>query len=405
MIYNQGIPRIQNHMRFVVLSGLTVFLNSCLPLSEEPTQTAMNWQISYERISSQGSANVVSIQNIGPESASFLLKWNGVDMSSMDGLLEVISQYAPQEPTPHIQAWRFVHDFSQHYSPLTERKWLHEPVLFFNSAGFGICDDLAELLYHVWTAMGYEARIWSLNGHIVPEVFAQGKWQLLDPDFGTYYLNDGGEIASVNEIAQDPSLIFNPRLVLDSYLSSAYSPGVAALYASTGDNRFCSSNGRLSVKCDPISRSRNGGFFQIPGQSTLELPHQSEGYLTYDPDVAEIPDFKIAILKIAPGVSGRINIPLIPVSATGSGTVRTSRGNFVVGARLDQYFAERTGYNPSMWVDAGDEGMEITFSLNPRIFNTEDFAGLILQSDRPDLLNVSDSLGTLMMTSVEFVVD
>jgi hypothetical protein len=392
-------------MRFLHLSLLTTLFSACLPIGDDSGRPALNWEISYEPLFIENSSRIVSIQNLGPESASFILKWNGIDSFSLAGLLNQIASYDPEESKAYLQAWKFVRDHSQHYAPLSPLEWFHHPVLFFNSAGFGICDDQAEALYHLWTAMGYEARLWGLSGHVVPEVFADGKWQLLDPDFGTYYLNDSGEIASIEEISRDPTLIYNPRSMLEDYLPGAYSEGVAALYASTDDNRFCSSTVDLGPQCAGPASFKNGDFFTLPGQSTLELPHEAPDYLTFDPDVAQIPEFKIAILKIAPGVSGRVNVPLIPVKATGTGNVRTTRGTIEVGENLNQYFAERMRYSPTFWVDSGAGGMEIHFSLNPQHFHTRDFAGLILQSDRPDLLNVSDNLGSLMMTSVEFVVD
>jgi hypothetical protein len=378
---------------------------SCLPVGETADRPSLNWHVSYEPFFIESSPRIVSIQNLGQESASFVLKWNGLDLSSMAGLLDQIANYSREESRPYVQAWKFVHDHSKHYAPLSSFAWFHHPVLFFNSAGFGICDDQAEALYHLWTAMGYKARLWGLSGHVVPEVFADGKWQLLDPDFGTYYLNDSGEIASIEEISHDPTLIYNPRSILEDYLPGAYSEGVAALYASTDDNRFCSSTGDLGPQCAGPETFKNGDFFTLPERSTLELAHEAPDYLTFDPDVAQIPEFKIAILKIAPGVSGRVNVPLIPVKATGTGEVRISGVIFKVGESLNHYFSERRSYNPTFWVDTGKTGMEIQFSLNPHFFHTRDFAGLILQSDRPDLLNVSDSLGSLMMTSVEFVVD
>ena len=392
-------------MRFLAYSLIISSLAGCLATEKKEDRPLLTWQVSYEPFFTESAPRIVSIQNLGPESASFVLKWNGIDSSSIAGLLNQIANDDPDESRPYVQAWRFIYHHSQHYAPLTGLEWLHDPILFFNSAGFGLCDDLAQVLYHFWTAMGYEARIWGLNGHVVPEVFAEGKWQLLDPDFRTYYLNDSGEIASIEEIAYDPTLISNPRSMLESYLPSAYSEGVASLYASTEDNDFCSSTGESDTQCARPYRVNVRDFFTLPGQSTLELPHEAEDYLTFDPEVSPIPEFKVAILKIAPGVSGRINVPLIPVKAKGTGRVRTTRGAMEIGADLNQYFAERTAYNPSLWVDSGSEGMEIHFSLNPHFFHTRDFAGLILQSDRPDLLNVSDSLGNLMMTSVEFVAD
>ena len=76
---------------------------------------------------------------------------------------------------------------SYHYFTVSAALWLHSPALFLNSLGVGWCDDRAAVVHHLLAEMGYTARLWSLQGHVVPEVLINGRWEVWDTDLGVYY--------------------------------------------------------------------------------------------------------------------------------------------------------------------------------------------------------------------------
>lgn len=142
------------------------------------------------------------------------------------------------------KAWRFVKSNLQYNIPVSEAAWMHQPTIIFNSLGFGQCDDLASALAFIWREMGYETRIWNLNGHVVPEVFADGKWQMFDPSYDVYYYNEHREVAGFEELCANPSLVTGKfgRLKIDNFRNLAelnfkvlrYSEELQALYAKGG---------------------------------------------------------------------------------------------------------------------------------------------------------------------------
>jgi hypothetical protein len=80
-----------------------------------------------------------------------------------------------------------------------------KPSLFINTVGGGLCDDRASVLVRLWQALGYKARVIGLEGHVVAEVFAEGKWMMFDPDLRLFYTDQNG-VMSVQDIERNPSV-------------------------------------------------------------------------------------------------------------------------------------------------------------------------------------------------------
>ncbi|NRA48969.1 MAG: transglutaminase domain-containing protein, partial [Phaeodactylibacter sp.] len=97
-------------------------------------------------------------------------------------------------------AWNIVtqNTFNAHFS---DSRALHAPESTINSTGFGYCDDMASTLAILWRELGFDARIWHLDGHVVPEIFLNGSWQMYDPDLGIFFLGEDNTPLSVSEIA------------------------------------------------------------------------------------------------------------------------------------------------------------------------------------------------------------
>ncbi len=100
-------------------------------------------------------------------------------------------------------AWRFVCDYTKstenHYG---SESWAQDDELILWSFGGGFCSKRATLLARLWQEMGYEARVWGLEGHVVPEVQLSGKWIMLDPTSNIYLNDKVNGILSVKEISE-----------------------------------------------------------------------------------------------------------------------------------------------------------------------------------------------------------
>ena len=54
---------------------------------------------------------------------------------------------------------------------------------------------------------GYRARTWWLSGHVVTEVYYENNWHVFDADHEIFYLRPTGEVASVQDIINNPNIV------------------------------------------------------------------------------------------------------------------------------------------------------------------------------------------------------
>jgi hypothetical protein len=151
---------------------------------------------------------LVSLQNTLPRSVSFTLTYNGnkaftSTADAADHIRSMPEQFA-SEPFER-KLWRYVRDNTYHEVPINRSLSWHSYWPTLNSLSFGLCSHAAAVFTEVARAAGYEARIWGLSGHVVPEIRVDGRWQMYDPDLAIYYLTRDGRVAGVEELANDPS--------------------------------------------------------------------------------------------------------------------------------------------------------------------------------------------------------
>lgn len=194
----------------------------------------------------------LQIVNTSKGESCFLLKAGGGYFSN-DEITAHVRSMPDDIPSEALErkAWRFVIDNIEYLPSITGSRKIHHPLTLINSIGFGQCDDLSASLYFIWKSLGFKARVWELGGHVVPEVYADGKWQMYDPSFQAYYLNNKGEIASVEELVQNQEYILEPREKISAYTfhysvsdsfksvydSLKYSDFINKYYATTGNNK------------------------------------------------------------------------------------------------------------------------------------------------------------------------
>jgi Transglutaminase-like superfamily len=212
-----------------------------------------------EASSASGSSarlSAVVIANHASEAIHFNLELNGRSFFCNDG--DVLRAIGVQRTGTNdldvaMAVWRFVLENRYHHEPYSPRAWAHAPALFFNSIGFGLCDDAASLFWALATHAGLESRVWFLNGHLVAEALIDGRWVVFDSDLEAYYLDRSGRPAGVAQLAADPTLVSSPQLTLpastrlikaleglvpglDGTRAPAYLPFIAEIYATTQDN-------------------------------------------------------------------------------------------------------------------------------------------------------------------------
>ena len=308
---------ILSFMLLAILAAIT--FTACNIKQEHQVDEIGNYTVEINR--------PVTIQNL----TKLTLSWDGL-FKNMDSLLAKIKTMKADYPGEPLQrkSWRFVISNLDFYRNPLESREIHHPLTQLNSIGYGQCDDLATCLYFIWREQGFKSRIWGLGNHVVPEVYANGKWQMYDPAFQSYYLNREGLPAGVQELTAQNNLILHPIESLfikesnniPSHImdSLRYGMNVCRHYLSS-KNHFInqSYNHTFDVK---------DFFIQVPISSTIILP-------VYKPELMHQVDWfgntlnnnYYLKLTLPANCTGTIRMPLVLIALEGNALLFSSQKN------------------------------------------------------------------------------
>lgn len=266
-------------------------------------------------------ASAVSIHNSMDHAIEFVLEHNGFtsfpSVEDVAAYVEQIDAAYPGEPFVS-KLWRFVRDNLFHDYVLTGEPWIYDPLVALNSLGWGLCGNAASLYVRIARAAGYEARVWELSGHVVPEVFADSAWQVYDPDLAVFYRNQDLSVAGIDFLSADLSLIATPTSPIHdpSVYSLPYSEFVAEIYRTTSDNSVAS-------QFDGPPHSLDGTI-KLPAGATLIYPGLwDSGPIGHDGEVQQpVTWFRHALIEIPAGYSGSVHLPWLIRTIQGTGAVR-----------------------------------------------------------------------------------
>jgi hypothetical protein len=275
--------------------------------------------------------------------------------------IEAGPAHSVDEPMP-LKIWRRMVDVTYRGSPVTTNQWLHDPVIYLNSVGAGFCDDMASAYYQLAVAAGYEGRVWTLGGHVVPELRIDGFWRMYDPDLGAYYVTPQGDIAGVEELAATPTLITSPSV--DTLLparrdvAKPYDPEVAQLYATVQDNLAWD----FYTVLPTVQRTMElnlppGGAIAFPGPWE-SAPRNIQG--------EPLPQYANLMVTLPQGWLGTQRLPLILVGIRGAGRVAIAGQQFELGsAALATRLADRAEFVDEVTVLRADSELQFVYLLNP----------------------------------------
>jgi|GEM_PF-158204 len=329
-----------------------------------------------------GQEGIIQITNYGKESADFGMKFNGMFFSSDEDILRfIVSMKSEYSGEPfYRKTWRFIKDYTYNFHPFTGDQWQHSPSIFINSIGFGYCDDVAALFANILTHSGYNTRIWALNGHIVAEVFVNNKWEMYDPDFGVYYINDQDQVASVEELVQNPQLITNPiKPVLDPK-ARAYSHSLANIYSTQSDNQITD-----WYRTYPDVNLK----FTVPSKGQLYFP------TIFAPDLKSmngnlVPLYSNMKLIIPSGWTGDVDIPLVIQTIKGSGMISLHGETFEVGSNnLQDKLEKGDNFYHQVKILSSQGNVEIIYLVNPKLFTMKPINTMVLEGKNIAMLTSS----------------
>jgi hypothetical protein len=75
-----------------------------------------------------------------------------------------------------------------------------DPIKLANVYGYSFCSVASANVQALARYAGLQARGWTIHGHVVPEVFWDGRWHMLDASLVNYFPKADGQLAAVEEI-------------------------------------------------------------------------------------------------------------------------------------------------------------------------------------------------------------
>lgn len=317
------------------------------------------------------------IENTGAESALFSIKLNNRFFLSEKDMAEEIRRMPDKYENEPLEqkAWRYVIAHVKFSKPLTQDNWQHAPVLMINSIGTGFCDDLSATLSLLWKAIGFQSRVWSLEGHVVPEVLINGKWHMYDPLHQVYYLNNANEIAGVEELAKHPELITQvhnkqlpPKPTALPY-ALAHTKKEAGIYGSYSDNK---------VSTWFEEKTQTDTLFRMPAGAVMKLPAEYKG--TDNNIVKNLPlDHALLSVEIKPGSISLLNIPLVVFAIEGKGKASIGNKEFDINTKdLNDYLQRFTGLHQQL-IFKQHSHVTVYYLLNRQSVAFYDTSTLIVQ--------------------------
>jgi hypothetical protein len=352
--------------------------------------------VEYELRTESPANSHILLENIGASSTSIeMLSLNGRRyFESIDEILEEIATIPAEYPDYSLatRIWRFGRENRHHVRPVTQvNYWFRTPALFFNSLGTVHCGGISRLIYHLAVSAGLQARVYGLTGHVVVELFVNGRWQMYDGDYGVFFLNRNGEIASVADLEADPDLIENPLLPMA--WNGKWSPYQQA-YSNYFSTRLDNFIGQLWLS--PLEDE--GLDFTLPPGGTIEFPaiFAAPPLDALGDPIPDSPEpwrphagFTDLRLTVPAGFTGIIDHFLVLHTIEGSGVVEIDEEQFEIGSQLlADRINDRTTFLHELEIIEARSRVSVIYLLNPIRSKLENVNHLSVVAGDPDSLQV-----------------
>lgn len=306
------------------------------------------------------SRQAIVVMNTLSHTVNVGLGWNRKTIfeSRADMVNAAVSPLEADEDVIADALWRFMMGHVYHHDSFAAERWEHDPLLLINSIGFGLCDDVSSALAFLARERGLAARVWALEGHVVPEINVAGRWQLYDPDIKVVYHDYDERITDVETLSEFPALITSPVEPLYEESFYGYQSFIADIYASRDDN-----------KVEPWyddAAPEVSGTFTIPAGASVHIPGRTNLAVN---DNLGVPAPATGSLDLVLPASAHeeIRMPLVLLDIRGEGTVRIANREYVLGSSaLYQLLASNHAFVPSIAIVEATTPLELTFLLNPR---------------------------------------
>lgn len=186
-----------------ILSGTIIFL-TYIKTDDKPHTLNQEQTIKLN----PNSQNIICISDTTGRPFEFTFTLDDKFWSKKESLMDYISNIEVKDTFNTskfiIQSWMFVYENTFHcYQEYTKTSFDNSTCHLINSIGHGLCSDRASLFCDIVSEKGYNTRIFNNPGtHTYPEVF-DGKWKMLDVDYGIFFCDNKSEILSAKEIQNE----------------------------------------------------------------------------------------------------------------------------------------------------------------------------------------------------------
>ena len=198
------------------------------------------------------------------------------DFTTIEAILSWMAKSGMSDREKGIAVWETVVKLRQQNPPPNEylegEENVHDPVKTANVYGYGMCCCASSNIEALARAAGLQARGRIISHHSVPELFWNGGWHLLDASLITWFSNDKGDVASVDEIIasikawndQNPALKDNDAELRKFMRGGGWKKGPAVLASS----KYYDDNGWLPAKSHGWYSTmqeydgKNNGFYE-----------------------------------------------------------------------------------------------------------------------------------------------
>jgi hypothetical protein len=321
---------------------------------------------------SYNSDEYISIYNAGRSPIEFKVLPNNKDFSSLDNIVSYIKDKAKEFPEKPLEicAWEFVYNNTFHDKDIVIDDWTRTtmPELILSSVGGGLCGTRSAVLTNILVALGYKARSWCIEGHVVTEVFSDGRWKVLDPDSGVYFFNDEKQIASYKELCDNPQW-FNDTarcVFIDSSESKVsetymYYAIYAHCFSSVEDNRVFYTNFDYKLE--------NENIYFLPEGAELIMPWENSERGKF---------YLCAKLIIPSNYKGKIKIPLVLDKIEGKGKIKFNKKRYEIDGCMTNFGDFNLMLGNFSIIE--NHGMEFYFFINPQLFFEKEINNIIIKS-------------------------
>jgi hypothetical protein len=317
------------------------------------------------------------LTNVTSQTIHFLLNVNdSLEPGGWDDVIEraeALPDAFAGEPLAYKLAREVAKRTGRGYT-LTESTWIHEPLTLINSIGFGYCDDVASAFAQLAQHAGYQARVWTLGGHVVPEVMLDGQWAMLDPDLGVYYVDSTGRTAGVEDLESDSSLITNPtalRYLVHKADTDPASEELASIYASADDNSV------WNYYTDPLEPTDFS--FDLPASASIEL-HSIDTPNRRDYMGVVIPTTSLMTLHLPAGFQGALPAALVLAGVSGDAVLEVSGTEYTTTApEFQQLLSNFESPRNRVAVVSTATDLQLDFYINPQATDFSNGASAFLR--------------------------